>query len=98
MRIFEGASHSPCSLDLYHSCHGNQPISHNRYGFIFRIIFFCISVVPMNYLVSTRNCHRDERTWVLVSGQYIFLLSNDFPVNFQVFINIHEYANKIIYI
>ena len=64
----------------------------------FRKIFFCISVVPMNYLVSTRNCHRDERTWVLVSGHYIFLLSNDFPVNFQVFINIHEYAKKIIYI
>ena len=37
--------------------------------------------------------------WVPLPGHCLhFLLSNDFPVIFQVYMNIHDYANEIIFI
>ena len=57
----------------------------------------------MHNLASIRNCHRGERYDLLPPGSFFlvityFLLSNDFPVIFQVYMNIHDYANEIIFI
>ena len=64
---------------------------------------FCFAVVPMNNLASIRNWHRGERMVLLSPGSYIlviayFLLPNDFPVIFNFYMNIHDYANEIIFI
>ena len=53
----------------------------------------------MNNLASIRNYHRGVRYIYYHRGQFsrrcLLLFSNDFPVIFQVFINIHEHANEI---
>ena len=72
-------------------------------GTFLRPIAFGILMVPMNNLASIRHCHRVEVGHiiprVLVPGHLLlFILSNDFPVIFRVFINIHEYANEMIFI
>ena len=57
----------------------------------------------MNNVASIRNYHRGERKVLLSPGSFFlaianFLLSNDFLVIFQVYMNIHDYANEIIFI
>ena len=84
-------------------CHVNHVISHNLFGLMFGNNIFCFAVVPKNNLASNRNCHRGERKVLLSPWSYFlviayFLLFNDFPIIFQVYMNIHDYANEIILI
>ena len=77
---------------------GNHAISHNPNGLGFRASKFCISVVPINNLASIRLFNRSEITpRALAPGHCLRFLSNDIPVIFQVFINIHEYTNEMIF-
>ena len=84
-------------------CHGNHAISHNLFGLMFENNRFCFAMVPMINLASIPNYHRGERYVLLSPGSYFlaiayFLLSNDFPVIFQVYMNIHDYAKEKIFI
>ena len=86
-------------------CHEKHANSHNPNGLIIKAnIFFCILVDPMNNLASIRHCHRGKgrsnypqapSSWPLLT---FFFPINDFPVIFRDFINIHEYANEMIFI
>ena len=54
-------------------------------------------MVQINNLVSNRNCHQGVSRST-ITGSKFPVVSHDFPVIFQVFRNIHEYANEVIYI
>ena len=59
----------------------------------------------MNNLASIRNCHRGERyvllspvSYFLAIAYFLLFTFQCFPVIFQVYMNILDYANEIIFI
>lgn len=83
-------------------CHGNYQISYNPNGLIFEAsILACLWSQlalwhPKETFIGTKGSSTITNVPLLVIAY--FLLSNDFPVIFQVFLNVHEYENEIIYI
>ena len=50
----------------------------------------------MNNLASIKNCLRVRGRFHYPLGPTSWSFSNDFPVIFQVYMNIHDYANEIL--
>ena len=79
-------------------CHGNHVISHNLFGLMFENNIFLLCGGPneqFGIIVKIVIGVRGRFCYALGLTSWSF--SNDFPVIFQVYMNIHDYANEIIF-
>ena len=77
-------------------CHGNYAISHNQNGFIIEEHKLFAFEWPYESFDISNKCSKEFNVDRI--PPWVPKLCNSFASFFKVFINIHEYANEMIFI